>query len=236
MAKLTDRTWRSSALGLAMSLMVSACAAPVVPDRQDAAAPVVSPKSLNAAQMWHSTVLVENGAGHGTGVIVGEGSVLTAYHVVDAARPVIEFFGGERRTGRIRWGDKARDLAIISVEVPERYPIPAFYCGTLQPDQRLVAIGHPLTRRWVSVEGPMGHTEYSEGSPLVALSFDLSLGNSGGPVFDDAGRVVGIASEILVPMTTREIAAPQLSQSEAQLTGLGLMIPAKAFCADLRAI
>lgn len=229
------RLHRRLSLGLMFCFFAAACSSA---ERQTAtaeAAPTDRTASADTAAMWQATVLVENGAGHGTGVIIGNGSILTAYHVVDEGLPVVEFFGGERRRGAIQWADPVLDLAILRVGVPVQYPAPPVFCGEVGSDQRLVAIGHPLTTRWVAVEGHLGAPHLIESNRLLALSFDLSLGNSGGPIFDNAGRVVGIASAILVTETVREIAAQSNNNGHHRETGLGLMLPANRFCDELRA-
>jgi putative serine protease PepD len=186
--------------------------------------------------MWRATVLIESDTGHGAGVIIGAGSVLTAFHVVNGRAPKIEFFGGERENGAVSWSNEALDLAIVHVGVPNQYAVPALFCGELGSDQRLVAIGHPLTTRWVSVEGHLDTTDISGRTHLLPLSFDLSLGNSGGPVFDEAGRIVGIASAILVTQTVREIAMGARSGDRNYETGIGLMLPASEFCEEVGAV
>lgn len=197
----------------------------------------VKPNAIRAAErsdMWQATVVVENGAGHGSGVIVGNGSVLTAYHVVDDGIPEIEFFGGERVSGVVDWASEALDLAIVRVDIPDRYAAPALFCGTVTPDQRLVSIGHPLSTRWVLVEGYLNKMDISDKTHLLPLGFDLSLGNSGGPVFDDSGRIVGIAEAILVTRTVQQTAAGEKAGHGDYLTGTGLMLPASMFCDEIR--
>ena len=215
-------------LGLTVWLLASGCTT------AESIEPAAS-ESADTRSMWQATVLVETGGGHGSGVIIGAGSVLTAFHVVDDGVPKIEFFGGERESGVVGWASEELDLAIVRVGVPGRYPVPTMFCGELGMEQRVVVIGHPLAAHWVSVEGHLGTAEMPDLTPLLPLGFDLSLGNSGGPVFDDAGRVVGIASAILARAPSTKIAA-RSGLGGGQQTGPGLMLPASRFCGELRSL
>lgn len=220
---------RPRSVGLSLlCLLMSACSI-----SQSIEATTAQPADTNG--MWRATVVVESDTGHGAGVIIGTRSVLTALHVVNDGAPKIEFFAGERAKGAVSWWSESLDLAIVHVAVPHQYGAPGLFCDELGSDQRLVAIGHPLTTRWVSVEGHLDPTDISGKTHLLPLSFDLSLGNSGGPVFDEAGRIVGIAAAILVSQTVREIAAGSRSGYPNRETGTGLMLPASEFCEELGA-
>ena len=217
---------------LLICFLATACVTPrsaAQPSLQSQARPAAAMSEQD--RMWRATVVVENGTGHGTGVIIGPGRILTAYHVVDEGLPEVEFFGGEKAAGMVSWVDPQLDLAIVSAEVPARYHASSLFCGQLKKDQKLTAIGHPLTARWVLVEGSL-RDDLDLGT-LLPLSFDLSLGNSGGPVFDQAGRVVGIASAILVLDRQQNIAAEPQGGEAGHHTGVGLMLPASRFCAEL---
>src|SRR5262245_51013305 len=150
----------------------------------------------NVAALNQATVLIEHAKGHGTGAIIGPNQVLTAYHVV-ADEPVqVEFFDGPKVGAKVRWYDEALDLALIDVAVPPGYRASELACHRLSTGQHLVAVGHPMRDRWVPRDGRLPRTDPVGGSGLVPLGFDIGLGTSGGPVFDDTGRIAGIALAI----------------------------------------
>ena len=200
--------------GPAVAALVAACAAPSMPNSD----------ALNQA-----TVLIEHAKGHGTGAIIGPNQVLTAYHVVADAPVAVEFFEGPKVGGSVRWYDEALDLALVEVAVPQQYKATELACQELRAGQRLVAVGHPMRNRWVPQDGRLPRTEEVGGSGLVPLGFEIGLGTSGAPVFDDTGRIAGIALAILA-----ERRSATAGFDEYKDTGIGLMLPATAFCASLR--
>ena len=199
---------------LAVAALVAACASPSAPNSD----------ALNQA-----TVLIEHAKGHGTGAIIGRNQILTAYHVVADAPVAVEFFEGPKVGGWVRWYDEALDLALLEVAVPPRYKASELACGQLRVGQHLVAVGHPMRDRWVPQDGRLPRTDEVGGSGLVPLGFEIGLGTSGAPVFDDTGRVAGIALAILA-----ERRSASAGYDEFKDTGIGLMLPATAFCDSLR--
>jgi serine protease Do len=196
-------------IGLSLAALVSACAA--------------APSDLDV--LHHSTVLVEHAKGHGTGTIVGRHAVLTAHHVVQEAPLEITFFSGETTPGRVVWQNAILDLALVEAEVPDGYPVPEWSCFDLHVGQHLVSIGHPTQSRWVAVGGYLPEDATFGDVGLVSLGFPIGLGTSGGPVFDAEGRVVGVALAILA-----ERSSASALYDRYQDTGIGLMLPATAFC------
>jgi S1-C subfamily serine protease len=196
-------------VGLSLAVVLSGCAA-AAPDLE---------------LLHQSTVLVEHAKGHGTGTIVGPNAVLTAYHVVQESPLAITFFAGPATNGRVVWQNAILDLALVEVEVPSGYPVPQWSCADLHPGQHLVSIGHPTQSRWVAVGGYLPESEAFGDIGLVSLGFPIGLGTSGGPVFDSDGRVVGVALAILA-----ERSSASALYDRYQDTGIGLMLPATAFC------
>lgn len=174
--------------------------------------------------LHYSTVMVEHPAGHGTGTIVGPDLVLTADHVLSDEPLDVRFFQGQSARAHILWRDPAKDLALVQVDIPDGYDAPPWFCGDLEPGQHLVLIGHPTHSRWVAVGGHLPGISPFEGH-LVALGFPIGLGTSGGPVFDKEGRVVGVALAILA-----ERSSASANFGDLKDTGIGLMLPARAFC------
>ena len=187
-----------------------------------------TPPTATLATLDQATVLIEHAKGHGTGTIVSPHAVLTAYHVVQEAPLNVTFFNGPVAGGRVTWFDDRLDLALVEVEVPPGYPAIELDCDDLRVGQQLVSIGHPTQSRWVAVGGHLPTTTTIGAGQLVPLGFPIGLGTSGGPVFDQSGRVVGITLAILAERNPASAAYDRYKD-----TGIGLMLPAKDFCAAL---
>jgi S1-C subfamily serine protease len=170
-------------------------------------------------------VLIEHAQGHGTDIIVGPDHVLTAYHVVTDGPVEVVFYGGPTVGGAVDWHDEKLDLALVEVDVPGWYRATELACQDLRIGQHLVAVGHPMRARWAAADGRLPTVTEVGGLGLVPLGFDIGLGSSGGPVFDDSGRLAGITLAILA-----ERRSTTAGYAEFKDTGMGLMLPAVAFC------
>lgn len=200
-------------LGILSIVVLAACSTPPRP-------------SLDS--LHHATVLVEHAKGHGTGAIIGRDIVLTADHVVANEPLSVTFFNGRTEAGHVRWRNPVLDVALVEVVVPGGYPTSDLFCGDLEAGEHLMLIGHPTRSRWVAAGGYLPTAGPLEGD-LVSLGFPIGLGTSGGPVFDEEGRIVGLALAILA-----ERASSSADFGEFKDTGTGLMLPASHFCGELR--
>ncbi len=153
-----------------------------------------------------AVVRISAGGGFGSGFVVGDGSlVVTAWHVVSEADSIwIQTSEGVDHEASVERFDRKADVAVLRIEGALDGVEPL----ALSPDvpgvgDTLFAIGHPL----VLGDGPKGRhaglLEWSLTSGMVSMvgedqlqtTVSLQPGNSGGPVFDDQGRVVGVAVE-----------------------------------------
>jgi serine protease Do len=197
-------------LGAGLAAALAACSTPPTPP-------------LDALDQ--ATVLIEHAKGHGTGTIVSSHAVLTAYHVVQTTPLEVTFYNGPMRRGRVSWYDPKLDLALVDVAVPPGYRPIKLDCDDLHVGEQLLSIGHPTQSRWVAVGGHLPTTSTIGNGELVPLGFPIGLGTSGGPVFDESGRVVGITLAILAERNPASAAYDRYKD-----TGIGLMLPAKDFC------
>jgi len=149
------------------------------------------------AQGW--VVRVETEDGLGAGVIVSSGGlVATNAHVVRQADKVqLEAFDGGRFPGRVVLVSQEQDLALIQTTAAEKFwPAPVLRSGLLPPvGSDVFVIGHPLGLGWSVTRGIIsGYRRTSAPARLWMIQTDaaISPGNSGGPLLDRNGVLVGI--------------------------------------------
>jgi len=154
----------------------------------------------------------EEGVGSGF-VLDRTGHILTNYHVVEGAQRVEVGFSDDTILQATVIGLDARtDLALLKVDAPEGLlsPVELGTSANLRVGQRAVAIGNPfgqfertLTTGVISalgrsLEGADGRTI----TGVIQTDAAINRGNSGGPLLDSSGRVIGVNTAIFSPSGT----------------------------------
>lgn len=180
--------------------MVTSLPAPAGPSASLAAGFAVSEAAAAIAdRVGPSVVVVGQRGGNGAGVVWrSDGLIVTNRHVVRGDGAEIALADGRRFPGRVTARHPDRDLALIKVEADD---LPAAEVGdssTVRPGQIVLAIGHPIGFKGAVTAGIVvaaGQAATPDG-PRTGdwLQADVTLlpGNSGGPLLDARGRVVGI--------------------------------------------
>ena len=147
------------------------------------------------------------GQATGSGFVVDvEGHIVTNQHVVDGAESVqVEFADGTEANAEIVGTDPSTDVAVLDVDRPaaELTPLQFAPTGGLEVGNPVIVLGSPfglegtLTTGVISavgreIQSPNGFTIEN----AVQTDAALNHGNSGGPVLDTQGRVVGVAAQI----------------------------------------
>ncbi|WP_430783627.1 S1C family serine protease [Actinoplanes sp. G11-F43] len=187
-----------------------------------APAPSASDAPLTVAEVYQaltpSVVLIQTTghdsqnrleAGTGTGVIANaDGTILTANHVVDGAETIrLVYADGTRSTAEIASADPSQDIATLTPrQLPETL-VPAVLGGGTAVGDDVVAIGNPLGLTFSTSSGVVSGLEREMngergGEKIEGLiQFDAAVnpGNSGGPLINDQGQVVGIVIALANP-------------------------------------
>lgn len=158
-----------------------------------------------AEHLRRSTVQVQVGsgaAGSGSGVIWNaDGLILTNAHVARADRARVELWDGRAFDAEVETRDSQRDLASLRIRARE---LPAAVPGdsdALHAGELVVAVGNPfgfigaLTTGVVHALGPLRGLGRR---PWVQAAVRLAPGNSGGPLADAQGRVIGLNTMIVM--------------------------------------
>jgi putative serine protease PepD len=161
-------------------------------------------------------------AGSGS-VIDGQGRILTAAHVVQGASSIkVNFQDGTTRTARLLGADQSTDIALLKVDPSglTLHPLALGSSNSLSVGDALAVIGDPfqysrsLSTGVVSgLDRTIGATNGFSIAHAIQTDASLNPGNSGGPVLDAKGRLVGIADQIAtVPI---DLVKSELSQLES---------------------
>src|SRR5215831_6102633 len=159
---------------------------------------------------WMDPVPVE-GAGSGF-VIDSKGYILTNFHVVQGAQSIEVVLGDQSRyTAKFIGADQRNDVALLKVE-PKGKPLLALPLGdsaALQVGQKVLAIGNPFgfqSTLTTGVVSALGRTVQTSQTTFIdqAIQTDAAInrGNSGGPLINSHGEVIGINSAIYTPSGT----------------------------------
>lgn len=151
------------------------------------------------------------GAGSGF-VIDSRGYILTNYHVVQGAQTVEVTLGDKTRfQAKFVGGDPRNDVALLKVETRGKKlaALPLADSANLQVGQRVLAIGNPfgfqstLTTGIISAVGRTVQTsEQTFIDEAIQTDAAINRGNSGGPLLNSHGEVIGINSAIFSPTGT----------------------------------
>ena len=167
-----------------------------------------------ANQVRVGVVQVADGRGAGSGTIWREdGLIVTNYHVAPGERARVTLADGRALPARAVNGLPERDLAVLQVEATGLPSLPVGDSAALRIGELLLAVGHPLgVPRAVSLgifsgvgpiegqggEGGRGGRHFQE---ALLADIELRPGNSGGPLLNARGEVVGINAMVLGPRT-----------------------------------
>lgn len=165
----------------------------------------------------------------GTGFILNEnGLIATNYHVVQAGEDVtVTLYTGEEVSAKVVNFDATNDIAVLQMDVNTKVPgvVELGDSENLQVGEAVVAIGNPLSKEFAGTvtngivsaterKVSVSNTEYS----YIQTNAAINGGNSGGPLINANGKVIGINSAKI---------------SSDSVEGIGFAIPINVLVRDL---
>ena len=143
--------------------------------------------------------------GGGTGFLIDrEGVIATNHHVVDEAAAIrVKFIAGQKFTSVEILADEASlDLALLKIDYgagdagsrPDVEPLVLGDSERVQVGERVVSIGNPLGLEHTLTDGLVSARRVLEGRQWIQMSAPVSPGNSGGPLFNMRGEVIGVTT------------------------------------------
>ncbi len=142
-----------------------------------------------------AVVTVETSDGIGSGFFVSREVLLTNAHVVRGNSAVMLRSGGTRpKTARVKSQSDSIDLAVLTVDIVDlnQVYLPLAVPADVHVGAEVIAIGSPLGLQNTVTRGIVSALRDVQGVSLVQTDAAINAGNSGGPLLDRYGRVVGI--------------------------------------------
>lgn len=133
--------------------------------------------------------------GIGSGFVVSEdGLIATNLHVIGEARRLqIEMHDGKTHdVSVVQASDSHHDLALLKIEAKGLKPLPLGDSSTVQQGDPIVAMGAPEGLAFSIVQGVLSATRDVDGTEMLQVAVPIEKGNSGGPLLDMQGRVLGL--------------------------------------------
>src|SRR5262249_48026703 len=154
------------------------------------------------------TIFVGKGAkeGSGTGFVIdADGTIATNHHVIaDATAATVKFYKGTIYDGvDLLAEDHAADVALLRIDVDkpsdrgarvELAPLRLGDSEAVVVGERATAIGNPLGLEHTLTDGLVSARRVYQDRPWIQISVPVSPGNSGGPLFNLRGEVIGITT------------------------------------------
>jgi hypothetical protein len=146
------------------------------------------------------TIANRAASGLGSGFIVSpDGYVITNAHVVKGTKSVSVVLANERSVeGTVKAADEGLDIALVSIDACN-VPVARFGdSGALKNGQDVAAIGAPMGLEHSTTKGVISQVERKlDDRTVIQTDTPLNPGNSGGPLIDAAGDVVGVNTAIV---------------------------------------
>ena len=186
----------------------------------------------------------------GSGFVIDKaGHIVTNYHVIEGARTVrVSFSNNESMKARVVGSDPSTDIAVLQVRAHSRAltPLPLGNSDAVRVGDSVVAIGNPFGLERTVTAGIVSALQRVIEAPdkysidhVIQTDAALNKGNSGGPLLDASGLVIGVNSQIqtgtgsnvgvgfAVPIdTVKTVAAQIIKTGHAEHAFLGIRVQA----------
>jgi serine protease Do len=153
------------------------------------------------SKLFGGVVTIKAGVTHGSGVLISEdGYILTAAHVVSGLITVgVEMENGKQVEGKVIRVNRNNDSAIVKITIRNVQAIPINFVNP-PIGSEVYIIGTPVdkTLSYTVTKGIVSGYREKDGVKYIQTDSAVSPGNSGGPMLDGNGRIIGIVSSKII--------------------------------------
>ena len=153
----------------------------------------------------------ESSTGTGSGFVIDtQGNILTNYHVVEGAEAVqVTLFDGSNHEARVIGVDASNDVAVVRIQVAADRLVPVAMgdSSKLQVGQKVLALGNPFGLDRTLTTGIVSALDRSLRAKngrmikgIIQTDAAVNPGNSGGPLLNSRGEVIGVNTAIISPV------------------------------------
>jgi S1-C subfamily serine protease len=197
---------------LATLAAAPAAAQPSAPDPAPSATPrQIAAAAHSALLMIHALSETGDTLGIGTGFVVSsDGLFVTNYHVIEEAQTlsVSLLDGGKYTQVSLVAADPASDLALMKVEARGLRPLRVGNDTRMEVGDKIYVMGNPLGMGGTFSDGMVSGKRPLEGVAMLQISAPISPGSSGGPVMNERGEVIGVATMMVMGGQNLNMAVP----------------------------
>ena len=143
--------------------------------------------------------LLRSGDGLGTGFVVSsEGHLLTCQHVIHSETIEVVSSSGKSWLASVLAQDRLHDLAMFKIDHLPAPCLPFADPISIRTGQRVYALGHPLGLDFTVSQGIISNrNRLIQGLSFIQTDVALNPGNSGGPILNEKGEVIGMANSMI---------------------------------------
>jgi len=173
---------------------------------------------FDAESVYESVMVVHAGNSLGSGFAIGENCIITNAHVVDNASSIsVSTYSGDIYEAAVFACDEDLDLAALVVLNAEFSPLPVADIDACRIGDDIYTIGAPKSMTYTLTKGVISAKQRMvRAKEYIQIDAAINAGNSGGPLLNESGEVLGVNT---------------LKMSDSE--GIGLAIPMRIVCAFL---